>query len=71
MAAALSISVLRDLPYSSPPKGGEEYQGVNLLSGCLKGFYFVNLSIVITCSAGAEGPQNGGWLGAKIFSHHQ
>ncbi len=69
--AALSVSVLQDSPYSSPPKGGEEYQGVNLSFGCLKGFYFVSLSIVITCSAGAEGPQNGGWLGAKIFSHHQ
>ncbi len=56
MAVALSISALRDLPYSSPPNGGEEYQGVNLSSGCLKGFYFVNLSIVITCSAGAGGP---------------
>ncbi len=56
MAAALSILSLWDLPYSSPPLGGEEYQGVNLSSGCPEGFYFVSLSIVITCSAGAEGP---------------
>ncbi len=54
--AALSVSVLQDSPYSSPPNGGEEYHGVNLFSGYPEGFYFVTLSIVITYSAGAEGP---------------
>ncbi len=37
VAVALSISALQDLPYSSPPKGGEEYQGVNLSFWLSKG----------------------------------
>ncbi len=55
MAVALHFDTAGFAVFLSP-KGGEEYQGVNLSSGCLKGFYFVSLSIVITCSAGAEGP---------------